>query len=124
MGFPETPFTFCLKRYFKKAIFCNWLTRKTPNLSMYKFRPKCHSVTYMNISIKELHEKTGELVRQAAQAKNPVQVTDRGRVVAVIASPALARKRIKRGLPKDFLAFIKSLPRTDVMQYLDEERER
>ena len=73
----------------------------------------------MEISIKELHEKTGELVRQAAQAKNPVQVTDRGKVVAVIGSPALVRKRIKRGLPKDFLRFVKSLPDGDVQEDMD-----
>jgi prevent-host-death family protein len=74
----------------------------------------------MAISIKELHEKTGELVRQAAAARTPVQVTDRGKVIAVIGSPALARKQIKRsGLPKDFLAFIKSLPQGDVQEDMD-----
>jgi prevent-host-death family protein len=78
----------------------------------------------MEISIKELHEKTGELVRQAALARNPVEVTDRGKVIAVLGSPKLikAGKRIKRGLPQAYVAFIKTLPRTDVMRYLDELR--
>jgi hypothetical protein len=30
----------------------------------------------------------------------------------------------KRGLPQEYLDFVKTLPRTDVMRYLDEERER
>jgi antitoxin (DNA-binding transcriptional repressor) of toxin-antitoxin stability system len=93
-----------------------------------------HSVTTMKrvelrktaVTIKELHEKTGELVRQIGEALVPVPVTDRGKVVAVLASPKLVKagKRLKRGLPADYLAFVKTLPRTDVMQYLDELRER
>lgn len=52
------------------------------------------------ISIRELHEKTGELVRQAGASRIPVEVTDRGEVVAVLVSPnALPpRKRPKRVL--------------------------
>jgi prevent-host-death family protein len=75
----------------------------------------------MSVSIKELHEKTGELVRQAALAKTPVQVTDRGRVVAVIGSPKLLNlaKRPKRELSQEFLAFIKGLPRGDVQADMD-----
>jgi hypothetical protein len=84
---------------------------------------RCHLV---NITIKELHEKTGELVRAAGEARRPVGVTDRGKVVAVLGSPKLikAGKRPKRGLPQAYLDFVKTLPRTDVMQYLDQERER
>jgi prevent-host-death family protein len=80
----------------------------------------------MAISIKELHAKTGELVRQAGNAKHPIEVTDRGRVIAVIGSPKLlnSAKRPKRGLPKEYLEFIKTLPRTDVVKYLQEERSR
>jgi len=79
------------------------------------------------ITIKELHEKTGELVRQAAQAHKPVPVTDRGKVVAMLVAPKLvkATRRIRRVLPKDYLAMMANLPRTDVVvKYLQEERER
>jgi hypothetical protein len=83
------------------------------------------TVSLVEISIKDLHEKTGELVRQAALARNPVEVTDRGKVIAVLGSPKLIKpKAIKRGLPGEYLAFVKKLPRTDVMRYLDELRER
>jgi prevent-host-death family protein len=77
------------------------------------------------ITIRELHHNTGELVRAAGEAKTPVAVTDRGKIVAVIGSPKLVKtKKRKRGLPQSYLDFVKTLPRTDVMQYLDEERER
>jgi hypothetical protein len=73
------------------------------------------------ISIKELHEKTGELVREAGEARTPVPVTDRGKIVAVLGSPKLLKtgKRVKRKLPDDFLAFVKSLPQGDVQADVD-----
>ena len=73
------------------------------------------------ITIKELHGKTGELVRQAGAALGPVTVTDHGKVVAVLASPKLikAGKRGKRKIPDDFLAFVKSLPQGDVQADMD-----
>jgi hypothetical protein len=76
------------------------------------------------ISIKELHEKTGELVRQAGEARSPVPVTDRGKIVAALGSPKLinAEKRVKRWLPPSYLDFIKTLPRTDVIKDLNEVR--
>ncbi|RXK55731.1 hypothetical protein ESB00_07560 [Oleiharenicola lentus] len=37
------------------------------------------------ITLKQLHAKTGSLVRRAARA--PVQVTDRGQPIAIITSP-------------------------------------
>jgi antitoxin (DNA-binding transcriptional repressor) of toxin-antitoxin stability system len=37
------------------------------------------------ITLKQLHAKTGSLVRRAGRA--PVQVTDRGRPIAIITSP-------------------------------------
>jgi hypothetical protein len=81
-------------------------------------------VSPVEISIKQLHEKTGELVRQAALAKSPVKVTDRGRVIALLGSPKLLKsvKPPKRGLPENYLAFVKTLPRTDLVQLLQEER--
>jgi antitoxin (DNA-binding transcriptional repressor) of toxin-antitoxin stability system len=79
--------------------------------------------TVKEITIKELHEKTGELVRQAGESRDPVSVTDRGKIVAVLGSPKLIKsKRVKRGLPKQFLAFIKSLPPGNVQEDMDEVR--
>ena len=40
-----------------------------------------------SVSIRELHEKTGELVRRAGASVRPVPVTDRGEVVAVLVGP-------------------------------------
>jgi hypothetical protein len=87
----------------------------------------CHGVTMVKkngISIKELHEKTGELVRQAGEARSPVPVTDRGKIVAVLGPPKLikAGKRIKRSLPQSYLDFVKTLPLTNLIKDLDEVR--
>jgi hypothetical protein len=78
----------------------------------------------MEISIKELHEKTGELVRQAGPARSPVPVTDRGKIVAVPGSPKLikAEKRGTRSMPPSYLDLIETLTRTDVIKDLDEVR--
>jgi antitoxin (DNA-binding transcriptional repressor) of toxin-antitoxin stability system len=101
----------------------NAFWREQRRLDLRKERASV-TVSLVEISIKDLHEKTGELVRQAALARNPVKVTDRGKVIAVLGSPKLikAAKGIKRGLPGEYLAFVKTLPRTEVMQYLDELR--
>jgi prevent-host-death family protein len=50
-----------------------------------------------SVSIRELHEKTGELVRRAGASSIPVPVTDRGEVVAVLVGPDAVplRKRAK-----------------------------
>jgi hypothetical protein len=79
-----------------------------------------------SISIRELHEHTGELVRQAGAARTPFQVTDRGQVVAVLASPnALPpSKRPKRVLLPGYKKLLEegSLSGTDVLQDLDAVR--
>ena len=51
-----------------------------------------------SVSIRELHEKTGEVVRRAGASRVPVPVTDRGEVVAVLVGPDAMplRKRAKR----------------------------
>ena len=50
------------------------------------------------ITIKQLHAKTGEEVRKAGRSRKPVAVTDRGKLVAVLAAPHLygptSRRRI------------------------------
>ncbi len=55
----------------------------------------------LKITIKELHERTGAHVRRAGKA--PIQVTDRGRLVAVLAAPeAVATGRRKRTLLPEY----------------------
>ncbi len=43
------------------------------------------------VSIRDLHARTGAIVRQAA--KRPLQITDRGRVLAVIQAPNVAAQQ-------------------------------
>lgn len=77
-----------------------------------------------SISIKELHANTGEQVRQAGQSRRPVAVTDRGKVVAVLVGPSFLnqKKRLRRVLPKDYLALLGKTPITDVQEDLDAVR--
>jgi len=49
-----------------------------------------------SISIKELHAKTGEYVRRAGQSRTPLQVTDRGQLVAMLVSPRFLAKTSQR----------------------------
>jgi prevent-host-death family protein len=61
----------------------------------------------MSISIKQLHQTTGEHVRRAAQSSAPIAVTDRGKPVAVLASPALlAPRRRRRTLLAEYKALL------------------
>lgn len=48
------------------------------------------------INIRQLHDKTGEHVRAAAQSRAPIEVTDRGKVVALLVSPQSVPKRVRR----------------------------
>ena len=79
-----------------------------------------------SISIRELHEKTGELVRRAGASRTPFDVTDRGEVVAVLASPNTLppRKRPKRVL---LPGYKKLLPEgslsADILESLDAIRD-
>ncbi len=76
-----------------------------------------------SVTIKQLHEKTGEVVRGAARA--PVRVTDRGAVVAVLAGPSLVvdRKR-RRTLLAEYAVLLKREPTRDVLQDLEAVRDR
>ena len=77
-----------------------------------------------SVSIKELHEKTGELVRQAGRSRTPMPVTDRGKIVAILAAPeSVARKRPKPVLLAEYLAVIAQMqPSNDMLEALDEVR--
>lgn len=51
------------------------------------------------ISIKELHAKTGEHVRQASKTRYPILITDHGKGIAFLVSANfLQKKRPKRTL--------------------------
>ena len=74
------------------------------------------------VSIRDLHARTGAIVREAA--KRPLQITDRGRVLAVIQAPSVAAKQ---GVPlPDREALIAKLPRqrTDSADLIGDDRDR
>jgi len=60
-----------------------------------------------SITIKQLHQTTGECVRRAGASRSPVVVTDHGKPVAVLANPSLLKsKRRKRVLLPEFKALM------------------
>jgi antitoxin (DNA-binding transcriptional repressor) of toxin-antitoxin stability system len=77
-----------------------------------------------SVSIRELHEKTGEWVRRAGHSRTPVPVTDRGKVVAVLAAPdSVARKRPKPVLLTEYVDVIAQMSApNDILKALDEVR--
>ena len=77
--------------------------------------------TTASITIKELHARTGAHVRRAT--KSPVKVTDRGRLVAVLAGPhLLAMKRRARTLLPEYAALLAKARSRDVLADLDAVR--
>ena len=79
----------------------------------------CHTGHMKSVSIRELHEHTGQLVRQAQ--KEPVIVTDRGQQVAVL-KPITAAEMSGKPFPK---RKVSSLPKVNVdsTDYISEERD-
>jgi len=77
----------------------------------------------LSISIKELHQTTGEYVRRAGASRSPVIVTDHGKPVAVLTSPSLLKpKRRKRILLAEFKALMAKAPSGDTMDDLNAVR--
>ena len=74
------------------------------------------------VSIRDLHARTGAIVREAAQ--RPLQITDRGRVLAVIQAPSVAARE-GVSLP-DREAWIARLPeqKSDSAELIGEDRAR
>jgi prevent-host-death family protein len=70
-----------------------------------------------SITIKELHAKTGEKVREAALSNSPVEITDRGKRIALLVSARLVRiKPRRRTLLPEFKAYLaKPIPKTDTI---------
>jgi prevent-host-death family protein len=76
-----------------------------------------------SISIKELHRTTGEHVRLAARSKSPVEVTDRGKPIAVLARPGLlVAPRRRRTLLSEYKALLARKPVGNVLEDLDAVR--
>ena len=78
-----------------------------------------------SVSIRELHEKTGEIVRQAGASRIPVLVTDRGEVVAVLVRPDAVPlgKRPKQVLLPEYVRLILNGPKSgDVLEDLEAVR--
>jgi antitoxin (DNA-binding transcriptional repressor) of toxin-antitoxin stability system len=74
------------------------------------------------ISLRELHARTGELVREASV--EPLQVTDRGRVLAVIQAPSVAARQ---GTPlpnREAWIAKQPLPKSDSAELISDDRER
>ncbi len=74
------------------------------------------------VSIRDLHARTGAFVREAA--RSPLQVTDRGRVVAILQAPSAAARA---GVPlPDRRAWIAKLPKqkSDSADLIGDSRER
>ena len=77
----------------------------------------------LRITIKELHQTTGECVRRAGASRSPVVVTDHGKPVAVLTSPSLLRpKRRKRVLLLEYKALMAKTPSGDLMDDLNAVR--
>ncbi|WP_404423046.1 hypothetical protein [Nibricoccus sp. IMCC34717] len=75
------------------------------------------------LTIKQLHAKTGEWVRQAACSRTPLTITDRGVPIAVLANPsALKPKGRKRVLLPEYEALLRRAPSRDVLDDLDAVR--
>jgi hypothetical protein len=75
------------------------------------------------LTIKQLHDDTGPLIRQAGASKHPVRVTDRGQEVAVITNRSLLRPTVrKRTLLPEYEAMMAEVPGNDIQAALDEDR--
>jgi prevent-host-death family protein len=73
-----------------------------------------------SITIKQLHGKTGQLVRRAATLRSPLVITDRGQPMAVLANPSLLRlRRRKRTILREYEALMAKTPVNDVLHDLD-----
>ncbi len=75
------------------------------------------------ITIKQLHDDTGPLVRRAGASRRPVPITDRGQEVAVITGRALLKPQPrKRILLPEFEALMSRKLSEDVLDDLNAVR--
>lgn len=76
-----------------------------------------------SITIKELHARTGAYVRQAAGARRPLPVTDRGKIVAALVPANLSpTRRRRRTLLPEYARFLKRRKSSNVVSDLDAVR--
>ena len=77
----------------------------------------------LSITIKELHQTTGECVRRAGASRSPVVVTDHGKPVAVLANPSILKpKRRKRVLLPEYITLMAQAPVGNTLDDLDAVR--
>jgi PHD/YefM family antitoxin component YafN of YafNO toxin-antitoxin module len=75
------------------------------------------------LTIKQLHDDTGALVRLAGSSKRPVAITDRGQEVAVITNRSQLKPQVrKRVLLPEFEALMARSPSNDVLDDLNAVR--
>lgn len=75
------------------------------------------------LTVKQLHDDTGPSVRRAGASKRPIPITDRGELVAVLASPSLVRPHLrKRVLLPEYEAMMAEAPGNHIQAALDEIR--
>ncbi len=75
------------------------------------------------LTVEQLHDDTGALVRRAGAARRPVPITDRGELVAVLANPALVRPVSRqRVLLPEYEALMVSAPANQLQAALGELR--
>ena len=75
------------------------------------------------LTIKQLHDNTGALVRTAGASKHPVPITDRGQEVAVLANRSLLRPiSRKRTLLPEYETMMADPPGENIQAALDEIR--
>jgi antitoxin (DNA-binding transcriptional repressor) of toxin-antitoxin stability system len=76
-----------------------------------------------SITIKQLHQTTGECVRRAGTSRSPVIVTDRGKAVAVLARPSMLKpRRRKRTLLPEYKVLMAKPPGDDLIDDLNAVR--
>jgi len=76
-----------------------------------------------SITIKQLHQTTGECVRRAGTSRSPVIVTDRGKAVAVLAPPSMLKpRRRKRTLLPEYKVLMAKPPGDDLIDDLNAVR--
>ena len=75
------------------------------------------------LTIKQLHDDTGPLVRKAGSSRHPIPVTDRGKEVAVITNRSQLRPVArKRTVLPEYEAMMAEAPGDYIQAALDKDR--
>lgn len=77
----------------------------------------------VELSIKELHAKTGFQVRRASKSRQPITITDRGEAIELlISADFFQQKKRKRTLLPRYAKFLAKACSNDVLEDLDAVR--